>query len=151
MEAEPTSAELVADFHRALGVRVPTEATRPTMNQIEVQTALVAEEVAEMFDEIGAFRLAAAIRGAPPRIELRPEEVNFPRLLKELNDTQYVLDGMYVRFGLVSLKERSFREVHRSNMTKTLGQRHEPGHKVAKGPAYEPADMEQFFRKEEPR
>lgn len=144
-EPERSSIDMVSEFHRALGEDVPAAPTLPTPDEIELRVALVAEEVAEMFDELGAFQMADAMRRARTRIERIPEDINFPRLLKELNDTQYVLDGTYMKFGLGPLKRSSFEEVHRSNMTKTLGARPAPGEKVPKGAGYEPADMEQFF------
>ena len=66
-------------------------------------------------------------------------------LLKELTDLQYVLDGLYITFGMDRLKVLAMREVHKSNLTK-LGPgntviRNEAG-KVLKGKGYKPAKLD---------
>lgn len=66
-------------------------------------------------------------------------------LLKELTDLQYVLDGLYITFGMDRLKILAMREVHKSNLTK-LGPgntviRNEAG-KVLKGRGYKPAKLD---------
>lgn len=143
--AEPSSVDLVAEFHAALDDPVHRTPIIPGAEEIALRVALIAEEVAELFEEVGAHELARALRAARPRLDKQPHEINFPRLLKELTDTQYVLDGAYLVFGLGPLKARACAEVHRSNMTKTIGRVSVPGVKIGKGPHYEAADMEQFF------
>lgn len=70
--------------------------------------------------------------------------------LDALIDLQYVLDGAFLSFGLQSVKQAAFEEVHRSNMSK-LGadgkpiRRPEDG-KVMKGPDYFRPDLAQFIK-----
>jgi predicted HAD superfamily Cof-like phosphohydrolase len=81
------------------------------------------------------------VADAPP--EARVEGLR--RLLKELCDLRYVVEGAAASLGLPI--EEAYREVHRSNMSK-LGPGgkpiYDPGGKVMKGPNYSPADMERF-------
>jgi predicted HAD superfamily Cof-like phosphohydrolase len=76
-----------------------------------------------------------------------PDEVveGLRRLLKELADLRYVVEGAAVSFGLPF--EEAFSEVHRSNMSK-LGPDGQPMYredgKVLKGPGYFEADMTRF-------
>ena len=67
------------------------------------------------------------------------------RLLKELCDLRYVVEGTAVAFGLPI--DEAYLEVHRSNMSK-LGLDGKPivreDGKVLKGPDYFPADMTRF-------
>jgi len=65
------------------------------------------------------------------------------RLLKEMDDLQYVLSGMAVVLGLPL--QVAFTRVHQSNMSK-LGADGKPVYrsdgKVLKGPNYTPPDLE---------
>jgi predicted HAD superfamily Cof-like phosphohydrolase len=67
------------------------------------------------------------------------------RLLKELADLRYVVEGTAVAFALDI--DGAFKETHRSNMSK-LDENGQPiydaGGKVLKGPGYTPADMSKF-------
>lgn len=67
------------------------------------------------------------------------------RLLKELCDLRYVVEGTAVAYGLPI--DEAYVEVHRSNMSK-LGADGRPIHdergKALKGPNYQPPDMTQF-------
>lgn len=66
-------------------------------------------------------------------------------LLKELTDLQYVLDGLYLTFGMDRLKILAMREVHKSNLSK-LGPGNtvirNPAGKVLKGKGYKPAKLD---------
>jgi predicted HAD superfamily Cof-like phosphohydrolase len=66
-------------------------------------------------------------------------------LLKELTDLQYVLDGLYLTFGMDRLKILAMREVHKSNLSK-LGPGNtvirNPAGKVLKGRGYKPAKLD---------
>lgn len=68
------------------------------------------------------------------------------RLLKELADLRYVVEGAAVTFGLPI--DEAYTEVHRSNMSK-LGPDGLPLYradgKVLKGPNYREPDMERFI------
>jgi predicted HAD superfamily Cof-like phosphohydrolase len=70
--------------------------------------------------------------------------------LDALIDLQYVLDGAFLSFGLQSVKDAAFDEVHRSNMSK-LGEDGQPirrpeDGKVMKGPNYFKPDLGKFIK-----
>ncbi len=63
------------------------------------------------------------------RIDLMREELNeieeaiknkdLPNLCKEIQDLKYVVNGTILAFGLGGMDSEAFKEVHRSNMSKT--------------------------------
>ncbi len=63
------------------------------------------------------------------------------KVLKELADLRYVVEGTAVAFGLPF--DEAFEAVHASNMTKSPPKA--AGGKVAKGPGYLPVDMTQII------
>lgn len=65
-------------------------------------------------------------------------------VLDALTDLQYVLDGTYLSTGLWPYKEAAFKEVHRSNMTKSLNY-NEDG-KTVKGPNYVPPNLKEVLK-----
>lgn len=142
-----STIDQVAEFQAALNDPDPKSPAVPR-NPV-VRLRLIAEELAELAIELGAGGWADDLMQLASRCELDGEcrAVDFPNLLKELCDLQYVVDGTYLACGLGALKDASFAEVHRSNMTKVNPPVVING-KVKKGPNYRPADMGQFFAPE---
>lgn len=96
----------------------------PDETTIQLRLGLVKEELAEVIDAV--------------------EKRDMVHLLKEITDLQYVLDGLYLTFGLERLKILAMREVHKSNLSK-LGpnqtvSRNKLG-KILKGKAYREPDL----------
>ena len=77
--------------------------------------------------------------------ELADAETDFARL-DALCDLQYVLDGAFLAYGWASIKDAAFAEVHKSNMSKSLGPKGVGG-KVQKGVDFVPPNLEQFLPK----
>lgn len=129
---------LVAEFHEAFGTTDPRVPTPPDRAKAALRLRLIEEEFKEVRFELRALMLS--------------DEVNTPisdrltimaRLLKELCDLQYVVQGTADSLGFGESFEHAYHEVHRANMSKTGGGTRSDG-KVLKGPNYKPADMEQF-------
>lgn len=97
----------------------------PDQATIELRVGLVVEELGEV---------TAAI--------INKDKEN---LLKELTDLQYVLDGLYITFGMDRLKILAMREVHKSNLSKLgpgLTVVRNPAGKILKGKGYKPANLD---------
>lgn len=117
--------DYVKHFYDVFEVSYEGSPNWPDDETIRLRVGLVEEELAEVIDAIN--------------------DDNMENLLKELTDLQYVLDGLYLTFGLDRLKILAMREVHKSNLTK-LG----PGNtvirngagKVLKGKGYRPAKLD---------
>ena len=90
--------KLVKDWHELFGVPVQPEPIIPNKERCKLRIDLIKEELQELEDAIA--------------------DQNIIDILDALSDLQYVLDGTYLEFGLGHLKEASFAEVHRSNMSK---------------------------------
>ena len=116
--------EYIREFHAAYGVPVREKPTLPKYLEAELRVRLLREELSE-------FVIAL-------------ENYDLVEVLDALCDIQVVLDGTFLQFGMMSIKEEALAEVHRSNMTK-LGVdgkpiRREDG-KVLKGPNFEPPQL----------
>ena len=128
---------VVADFHRAFDLEHPASVPLiPEPDLVRLRMRLIREEYEEVMVELGQLVHVKDPRAAA---EL------FGKLLKELADLRYVVEGCAVSFGLPI--DDAYREVHRSNMSK-LGADGKPirdaGGKVLKGPNYREADMTRF-------
>ena len=135
---------LVADFHEAFGTTDPQVPTPPDRKKAALRLRLIEEEFTEVRFELRALMLS--------------DEVNTPiedrlkimaRLLKELCDLQYVVQGTADSLGFGTIFDQAYHEVHRANMSK-LGAdgkpiKRESDGKVLKGPLYRAPDMEQFI------
>lgn len=127
---------VVKEFHNAFGlVAADYPRTQPD-DLIRLRIRLIQEEFQETRTE-----LLSLITAQNPRQRVAALQ----RLLKELADLRYVLEGTAVTFGLPI--NDAFTEVHRSNMSK-LGLDGKPilreDGKVLKGPRYSEADMKRF-------
>lgn len=131
----PTDA-LVREFHEHPGSEQPVHdhPTFPSKALVRHRWRLISEEFKEVEEE-----LQSLLDG-----NLSVDEAldTMRRLLKEMCDLRYVLDGTAVSMGLDY--EAAYRETHASNMTKVWpdGRFHvnERG-KVIKSPTYRPADL----------
>ncbi len=124
-----TTLDDVQEFHETYGLPVEEAQTLSDEKTRLLRINLLAEEVDE---------LKEALDNADP-----------VEVLDALIDIQYVLDGAFLSFGMQSVKQAAFDEVHRSNMSK-LGAdgkpiRRESDGKVMKGPNYFKPDMAQFI------
>jgi predicted HAD superfamily Cof-like phosphohydrolase len=126
-----TTLEQVQEFHETYGLPVEGAPKISDEKTNALRINLLAEELDELREALAAGDVV--------------------EVLDALTDLQYVLDGAYLSFGLHSVKQAAFDEVHRSNMSK-LGadgkpiRRPEDG-KVLKGPNYFEPDLSQFFPK----
>lgn len=129
---------VVREFHEAFGLDAPNVIPcPPSEDLIRLRMRLVREEFDEVMEEF-AFLLKPAVRR-----DVDGNLLVMSRLLKELCDLRYVVEGAAVAFGLPI--DAAYAEVHRSNMSK-LGANGKPiydaGGKVMKGPGYSPANMD---------
>lgn len=120
----------VAEFHHKFNLPAPAF-MKGLGDRTRLREALIEEELAEFID--------ALTSGTPAEI------------YKEASDLLYVVYGMFVEAGLDSdILHLSFKEVHRSNMSK-LGEDGKPVYradgKVLKGPNYSPADIQSIIEK----
>lgn len=108
---------------------------------VKLRHKLIAEEVGETFDAMGTIDIGSI--SGEPKIVYDAAEKNLVEIADGIADSIYVLVGTAVSYGIPI--DRIFREVHRSNMTKTAvkaegGQKY--GTKTPKGPDYIPPDIE---------
>jgi len=108
------AASMIAEWNRATD--------NDQYDSVGLRLKLIEEESVEVLDE------------------MEDEEVNRARLAKELADLVYVIYGAASYFKIPL--DECIAEVHRSNMTKTIGgvKRREDG-KIEKGPNYRKADI----------
>ena len=128
---------IVREFHLAFGLVAPAyPPLRPDPDLVRLRTRLITEEYKEVIAELGTL----ARQKDPVKIT-----ENYQRLLKELADLRYVVEGAAVSLGLPI--EAAYVEVHRSNMSK-LGPDGRPvlraDGKVLKSANYTEADMDEL-------
>lgn len=148
----------VGEFHHAFGQMVAEEPHIPHMYKAELeamqtlgeQLAIVAKALHNLAERHQSFPLL--------RMQLMIEEIgevaeaivegDVPGLLKELTDTQYVVDGTYLAFGLGRVKDVAFNAVHDSNMAK-LDENGSPlkdeAGRVMKPEGWQKPDMSKFL------
>ena len=92
-----TTIEQVEEFNLAFNLPVPEA---PTLDEgsLGLQVALMEEEFDEFVKAVMARDMTEAFDG--------------------LLDMQYILDGLFIKCGMASIKAEGFAEVHRSNMSK---------------------------------
>lgn len=160
----------VETFHRAFGLHIrewPTlyelskgdrSLLRSWVDQLFSVARIMKAQAAELN---GLHRSSAAL--ILIRLQLQVEEAaevfdavlqdDIAKVLHELSDLSYVVDGTYLTFGLQSLKVAADEELHRANMSK-LGPGGEPiidaAGRVVRGAGYEPPDMERVLAENRP-
>lgn len=127
---------VVREFHLAFEQAAPDFPTPPDADTTRLRLRLIREKYEEVRSDFEALL----------RADRLPEQLDaMRRLLKELADLRYVVEGTAVAFGLDI--DGAFLETHRSNMSK-LGEDGKPvkreDGKVLKGRNYTPADMTLF-------
>ncbi|MDV6375836.1 hypothetical protein [Deinococcus arenicola] len=123
---DPSNAERLREFHRAIGLSLPTRPTVPPADVLALRRTLIAEEAAEVDHEF------AALEGR----ELTPPDL--APLAHELADLLYVTYGAFVTLGIDA--DAVFAAVHRANMNKTTGPKRADG-KQLKPPGWQGADI----------
>lgn len=126
---QKSTLEQVQEFHETYGLPVMGQPNISDKKTNALRINLLEEELKEL--------------------KLALEQNDIVETLDALIDLQYVLDGAFLSFGMQSLKNQAFNEVHRSNMSK-LGEdgkpiRRESDGKVLKGPNYFEPDLKQFL------
>ncbi|WP_420460343.1 hypothetical protein [Neolewinella sp.] len=96
---EPRALTDVAEFHRTFALPVLSSPTLPPADRCRLRLNLLQEELDELRAAIASHDLVEAADA--------------------LADLQYVLSGAVLEFGLADRFAALFREVHRSNMSKT--------------------------------
>lgn len=90
--------KMVEEFHKTFGAPVLETPQIPSKERCSLRVKLIQEELDE---------LSVAI-----------ENNDLVEVIDALSDLQYVLSGAILEFGLQDKFNRSFEEVHRSNMSK---------------------------------
>src|SRR5438128_5373002 len=103
---------IVAEFHRAFDQPAPERPPlTPDLDLVRFRMRLIDEEHREVKEELAQIALGCKGGYTPDQFtEL------YRRLLKELADLRYVVEGTAVALGLPI--EDAYAEVHRSNMSK---------------------------------
>lgn len=92
-------SDLVKEFHKTYDVPMLDKPGIPGKDRCKLRIELLAEELREFAEAI--------------------EEGDIEHINKEYNDLKYVLFGAGIEFGFENgVEERSFKEIHRSNMSK---------------------------------
>lgn len=129
--------DLVREFHEQTGQEAEGFPTVPDKALVRHRMRLIHEEYVETMAE-----LQTLLNG---RLTYDEALEIMGRLLKEMADLRYVLDGTAVSMGLPY--EDAYRAVHASNMSKRWPDgrfRTDQRGKVLKGPNYRPPDMFRF-------
>jgi len=125
-----TTVEQVQEFHKAFGVRNETSPTLSDKKTRQLRVKLIQDELYELYKAL--------------------EDEDLVETLDALIDLEYVIQGAFLQFGLASLKEKAFNEVHRSNMSK-LDENGKPiiapDGKVMKSKLFTPPNLAQFLNK----
>lgn len=135
-----SNADLVAQFHRAVGDAPKLEPQIPEVATIGLRESLIREEADEAIAELQG--LAHRIRAGE---DLSADDL--APLAHELADLLYVTYGTFVALGLPA--DAVFAEVHRANLAKTTGPRRSDG-KQLKPDGWQPADVPGVLRAARP-
>lgn len=117
---------LVAQFHRAKGVKINFKPTIVDYDTAVLRLNLISEELGELQEAIMSRDLVA--------------------ISDALADVEYVVKGTAVSYGIDL--EPIFIEVHRSNMSK-LEEKREDG-KVLKGQNFRPPGIQKILEEQDP-
>ena len=131
-QINPSNARKVADFHRAIGKRLPERPAVPDAAELAFRMTLLGEEMAEV--QQAAAELGDSLPGA------QVADV-FP-LAHELTGLLYVAYGALLALGVDP--DLAFTEIHRANMHKVTGPRRADG-KQLKPQGWRAADLSQVF------
>lgn len=126
-----SNAAKLREFHRAIGLQLPSVPSVPSPDLLALRRTLLSEEWAEVQQEFGA--LQTRLEAADP---LTPSDLT--PLAHELADLLYVTYGALDALGIDA--DAVFAEVHRANLTKTTGPKRADG-KQLKPEGWQPADV----------
>lgn len=130
---------IVREFHEQTGLPVADTPTNQPPDTIRLRMRLIREEYEEVMAELQQLIPPTARGRINPRLDV------LARVLKELADLRYVLEGAAVELGLPI--NEAFEAVHASNMSKRWpdGTFHKDvGGKIIKPPSYSSPDMSRF-------
>jgi predicted HAD superfamily Cof-like phosphohydrolase len=128
-----SNAAKLREFHRAIGLNLPTQPTVPSAELLSLRRTLIAEEWAEVQQEFEVLHSRLNTAGAPA-----PAPLDLAPLAHELVDLLYVTYGALDALGLDA--DAIFAEVHRANLTKAAGPKRADG-KQLKPEGWQPADV----------
>lgn len=137
--SENTSQEtMVRQFHKKFGHYSPTQPSLDIPMEVKfLRYRLIKEEIDETFVAMGFFF------NEEGELSFDAEKQNLQEIADGIADSIYVLIGTAISYGIPI--DRIFREVHRSNMTKTAIKVENPGEKYGtktpKGPNFLPPDI----------
>ncbi|MFB9993701.1 hypothetical protein ACFFLM_17205 [Deinococcus oregonensis] len=134
VSAPLSNAAKLREFHRAIGLKLPSVPTLPSPELLALRRTLIAEEWAEVQQEFESLQIrpdSAEASAALSPLDLAP-------LAHELADLLYVTYGALDALGLDA--DAIFAEVHRANLTKTTGPKRADG-KQLKPEGWQPADV----------
>ncbi|UQN05308.1 hypothetical protein [Deinococcus sp. QL22] len=123
-----SNAAKLREFHRAIGLNLPSVPTVPSPELLALRRTLIAEEWAEVQQEFESLKTRLNTAEA---LDLAP-------LAHELADLLYVTYGALDALGVDA--DAIFTEVHRANLTKTTGPKRADG-KQLKPEGWQPADV----------
>jgi predicted HAD superfamily Cof-like phosphohydrolase len=115
------SIEHVKGFHERYGLPISKKPRFLHGKQLLLRVTLLEEELKELFDEFGLME------------DQEDDSDRYCQISKEMVDVIYVILGMAVEMGIDI--DRAWDEVHRSNMTKSVGEKRDDG-KQLKGDKY---------------
>jgi len=143
---------MVREFFAVAGQKIGERPHVPDEETVRFRARLVIEEViAEMvpaiFDESRSqpWRLKRLVEDAMWVVENCPVKVNLPELIDATIDTDYVVEGLRIAFGVDSTPV--WQEVQRANLSKLGGPRREDG-KLLKPEGWQAPDIEGSLRKQ---
>jgi predicted HAD superfamily Cof-like phosphohydrolase len=124
-----TAVMSVMEFHETMGLKIGDPRKPDVSVDQELRMALITEEVAE---------LRLALEGRDKHGKVLTEEEKTIAVADALGDICYVVAGAAVTWGIDL--GGCFDEIHRSNMTKTPGNKRVDG-KILKGDNYDPPNL----------
>lgn len=128
-----TAVMSVHEFHETMGLKVGDPRKPDVTVDQELRMALITEEVAE---------LRLALEGLDKHGKKLSEEEKTIAVADALGDICYVVAGAAVTWGIDL--GGCFDEIHRSNMTKTPGNKRADG-KILKGENYDPPNLKRVL------
>lgn len=150
-DAMTTLRDQVAEFHAMIGEPAPTVPEVPIDDAVRLRLSLVSEEFYEVASEfMPALHTKHYFESFQNTIRnftrnAWQNTISLPKLVKELADLQYVIEGTFQRLGIDS--GPILAEVHRSNMAKRGAGKDENG-KWRKPAGWTPPDIAGELRKQ---
>ncbi len=130
----------VREFHAVMGQPIGDVPRAPSPERVRLRLRLIAEEFFELLD---ACLEDVSVNGDMHRhidaaIDESAVNVDMVAVADAAGDTQYVLEGLMIEFGIDSGPVLA--EIQKSNLTKTGGGQRADG-KIVKGPMFRKPDL----------